>query len=156
MCLLEICPDQRTMFNLLLQAHQGSSISSNITSSVASSVRQPPPLQQLGISTANQFSALQAGSLLPQHSQVCILLSPTWHGPDFHCNFPETVLRPTSPRFTPKLLVCFDSHFLVNTSRYSSQLSVISSKHCLCLQLELRPTGTLVRPKNSSFLGLKT
>ncbi len=26
---------------------------------------------------------------------------PTWHGPDFTCNFPETVLRPAGPRFTP-------------------------------------------------------
>ncbi len=31
----------------------------------------------------------------------------------------------------------------VNTNRCASQyLSVISSKHCLCLQLELRPIGT--------------
>ncbi len=41
---------------------------------------------------------------------------------------------------------------------YSSQhLSVvISSKHCLCLQLELRPTGTPVRLKNPDYVGLKT
>ncbi len=32
---------------------------------------------------------------------------------------------------------------------------VISSKHCLCLQLELRPTGTPVRLKNLDYLGLK-
>ncbi len=57
----------------------------------------------------------------------------------------------------PKPLLCFDSHLLVNISRCSSQhLSVISSKHCLCLQLELRPTGTPVRPKNLDYLGLKT
>ncbi len=62
-------------------------------------------------------------------------------------------LRPTSP----KPLLCFDSHLLVNISRCSSQhLSVISSKHCLCLQLELRPTGTPVRLKNPDYLGLKT
>ncbi len=32
--------------------------------------------------------------------------TPTWHGPDLTCNFPQTVLRPiepTSPRFTPNL-----------------------------------------------------
>ncbi len=59
-------------------------------------------------------------------------------------------------RWVWDLPLCFDSHFLVNTSRCSSQyLSVISSKHCLYLQWKLRPTGTLVRPKNSSFLGLK-
>ena len=82
---------------------------------------------------------------------------PTWHGPDFTCNFPQTILRPMSLRFTPKHLPCFDSHFLVNTSRCSiQQLSVISNKYCLCLQLELRPTVTLVRPKNPSFMGLKT
>ncbi len=84
---------------------------------------------------------------------------PTWHGPDFcnFCNFPQNVLRLMSLRFTPKRLLCFDSHFLVNTRRCSSQqLSVISSKYCLCFQLELRPSWTLVRPKKPSFLGLKT
>ncbi len=58
-----------------------------------------------------------------------------------------------------KLLLCFqnDSYLLVNTSRCSIQrLSVISSKHCLCLQLELRPTGTPVRLENPDYLGLKT
>ncbi len=35
-------------------------------------------------------------------------------------------------------------------------VSVISSKHCLCLQLELRPTGTAVRLKHPDYLGLKT
>ncbi len=71
---------------------------------------------------------------------------PTWHGPDFTCNFPQTVLRPTETdqsQISPKHLLCFDSHLLVNISRCSSQhLSVISSKHCLCLRLELRPTET--------------
>ncbi len=85
---------------------------------------------------------------------------PTWHGPDFTCNFPQTVLRPTETdqsQIYPKILLCFDSHLLVNVSRCSSQhLSVISSKHCLCLQLELRPTGTPVRLKNPAYLGLKT
>ncbi len=46
----------------------------------------------------------------------------------------------------PQTLALFFSHLLVNISRCSSQhLSVISSKHCLCLQLELRPTGTPVQ-----------
>ncbi len=85
---------------------------------------------------------------------------PTWHGPDFTCNFPQTVLRPTETdqsQIYPKLLLYFDSHLLVNISRCSSQhLSVISSKHCLCLQLELRPTGTAVRLKTPDYLGLKT
>ncbi len=85
---------------------------------------------------------------------------PTWHGPDFTCNFPKTVLRPTETdqsQIYPKPLLCFDSLLLVNISRCSSQhLSVISSKHCLCLQLELRPTGTHVRLKNPDYLGLKT
>ncbi len=87
-------------------------------------------------------------------------ISPTWHGLDFTCNFPQTVLRPTETdqsQIYPKLLLCLDSHLLVNISRCSSQhLSVISSKHCLCLQLELRPTGTPVRLKNLDYLGLKT
>ncbi len=86
--------------------------------------------------------------------------TPTWHGPDFTCNFPQTVLRPIETyqsQIYPKPLLCFDSHLLVNISKCSSQhLSVISSKHCLCLQLELRPTGTPVRLKNSDYLGLKT
>ncbi len=78
---------------------------------------------------------------------------PAWHGPDFACNFPETC----QSQIYTNLLLCFDSHLLVNTSRYSSQqLSVISSKHGLCLQLELRPTGTPVRLKNPDYLGLKT
>ncbi len=85
---------------------------------------------------------------------------PTWHGPDFTCNFPQTVLRPIETdqsQIYPKPSLCFDSHLLVNISRFSSQhLSVISSKHCLCLQLELRPTGTPVRLKNPDYLGLKT
>ncbi len=83
---------------------------------------------------------------------------PTWHDPDFTCNFPQTVLRPTeTDQIYPKPLLCFDSHLLVNISRCSSQhLSVISSKHCLCLQFELRPTGTPVRLKNPDYLGLKT
>ncbi len=85
---------------------------------------------------------------------------PTWHGPDFTCNFPQTVLRPIETdqyQIYPKLLLCLDSHLLVNISRCSSQhLSVTSSKHCLCLQLELRPTGTAVRLKNPDYLGLKT
>ncbi len=85
---------------------------------------------------------------------------PTWHGPDFTCNFPQTVLRPietTQSQIYPKPFICFDSHLLVNISRCSSQhLSVISSKHCLCLLLELRPTGTAVRLKNPNYLGLKT
>ncbi len=56
----------------------------------------------------------------------------------------------------PKVL-CFDSQFLVNTSRWSNQyLNVISNEHYLCLQLELRPTGTLLRQKSSSFRGIKT
>ena len=82
------------------------------------------------------------------------------HGPDFTCNFPQTVLRRTETdqsQIYPKPLLCFDSHLLVNISRCSSQhLSVISSKHCLCLQLELRPTGTPVRLKNPDYLRLKT
>ncbi len=82
----------------------------------------------------------------------------TVHGPDFTCNFPQTVLRPTETdqsQIYPKLLLCFHSHLLVNISRCSSlHLSVISSKHCLCLQLELRPTGTAVRLKNPDYLGL--
>ncbi len=41
-------------------------------------------------------------------------------------------------------------------SSSSQHLSVISSKHSLCLQLELRPTGTPVRLKNLDYLGLKT
>ncbi len=71
--------------------------------------------------------------------------------------FPWTALRPTNLIFTPKLLLFFDSQFLVNTSRCSSQhLSVISSKHCLCLHIELRPTGTEKKlefsgTENSSF-----
>ncbi len=85
---------------------------------------------------------------------------PTWHGPDLTCIFPQTVLRPTETdqsQIYPRILLCFDCHLLVNISRCSSQhLSVISSKHCLCLQLELRPTGTLVRLKNPDYLGLKT
>ena len=57
----------------------------------------------------------------------------------------------------PDLQICFGFHLLVNTSRCSRQhLSVISSKHCLCLQLGLRPTGTPVRLKNPDYLGLKT
>ncbi len=72
----------------------------------------------------------------------------------------KTVLRPIETdqsQIYPKPLLCFDSHLLVNISRCSSQyLSVISSKHCLCLQLELRPTGTPVRLKNPDYLGLKT
>ncbi len=105
---------------------------------------------------------------LQSFKQSSILLStaklgsyvPTWHGPDFTCNFPQTVLRPTETdqsQIYPKLFLCFDSHLLVNISRCSSQhLSVISCKHCLCLQLELRPTGTPVRLKNPDYLGLKT
>ncbi len=89
-----------------------------------------------------------------------IFSCPTWHGPDFTCNFPQTVLRLTETdqsQIYPKILLCFGFHLLVNISRCSSQhLSVISSKHCLCLQLELRPTGTVVRPKNPDYLGLKT
>ncbi len=85
---------------------------------------------------------------------------PTGHGPDFTCNFPQTVLRPIETdqsQIYPKCLLCFDSHLLVNISRCSSQhLSVISSKHCLCLQLELRQTRTAVRLKNPDYLGLKT
>ncbi len=55
-------------------------------------------------------------------------------------------------RWVWDLPLCFDSHFLVNTSRCSSQyLSVISSKHCLCLQLEPRHTGTLLRPTKLNF-----
>ncbi len=82
------------------------------------------------------------------------------HGPDFTCNFPQTVLRPTETnqsQIYPKPLLCFDYHLLLNISRCSSQhLSVISSKHCLCLHLELRPTCTAVRLKNPDYLGLKT
>ncbi len=56
----------------------------------------------------------------------------------------------------PQILLGFDLHLLVNTSRCSSQqLSVISSKYCLCLPLELRPTGTPVRLKNPDYLGVK-
>ncbi len=85
---------------------------------------------------------------------------PTWHGPDFTCNFPQTVLGPTSSRFTPncceKPFFPFVGEKCCNTTISSQHLSVISSKHCLCLQLELRPTGTPVRLKNPDYLGLKT
>ncbi len=40
------------------------------------------------------------------------------------CNFPQTVLRPTETdqsQIYPKILLCFDSHLLVNISRCSSQ-----------------------------------
>ncbi len=77
---------------------------------------------------------------LLQSTQIiqCSCFFPTWHGPDFTCNFPQTVLRPIETdqsQIYPKPLLCFDSHLLVNISRCSSQhLSLISSKHCLCLQ----------------------
>ncbi len=71
--------------------------------------------------------------------------------------FPSNCFETDQSQIYPKLLLCFDSHLLVNTSRCSSQhLSVNSSKHCLCLQLELRPTGTPVRLNNPDYLGLKT
>ncbi len=91
---------------------------------------------------------------------ISVSKPPTWHGPDFTCNFPQTVLRPTETnesQIYPKILLCFDSHLLVNISRCSSQhLSMISSKHCLCLQLKPRPTGTPARLKNPDYLGMKT
>ncbi len=100
---------------------------------------------------------IQPSPLIKLFLGVC---QPTWHGPDFTCNFPQTILRPTETdqsQIYPKLLLCFDSHLQVNISRCSSQhLSVISSKHCLCLQLELIPTRTAVRLKNPDYLGLKT
>ena len=65
---------------------------------------------------------------------------PTWRGLDLTSNFSETVLRPTSVRFTP-------TH--CNTSRCSSQM--ISSKHYLCLQLEVRPTAELGVKKTQVF-----
>ena len=37
---------------------------------------------------------------------------PTWHGPDFTCNFPQTVLRPIETdqsKIYPKTFLCFDS-----------------------------------------------
>ncbi len=92
-----------------------------------------------------------------QKARLCN--TPTWHGPDFTCNFPQTVLRPIETdqlQIYPKPLLCFDSHLLVNISRCSSQHLSVISKHCLCLQLELRPTGTPVRLNNPDYPGLKT
>ncbi len=81
-------------------------------------------------------------------------INPTWHGPDFTCNF---CFETDQSQIYPKLLLCFDSHLLVNTSRCSRKhLSVISNKQCLCLQIELRPTGTPARLENPDYLGLKT
>ncbi len=63
---------------------------------------------------------------------IALMYSPTWHGPDFTCNFPQTVLRLTETdqsQIYPRVLL-----------------------YCLCLQLELRPTQTLVRLKNLDFL----
>ncbi len=67
---------------------------------------------------------------------VCSTL-PTWHGPDFTCKFPQTVLRlinTDQSQIYPKPLLCFDSHILVNISRCSSQhLSVISIVNIVCV-----------------------
>ncbi len=120
--------------------------------------------QKLG-TTMDSYLKFHQTSKIPwniKNSTEQLEHSPTWHGPDFTCNFPQTVLRPTETdqsQIYPKTLylLCFDSHVLVNISRCSSQhLSVISSKHCLCLHLEPRPTGTAVRLKNLDYLGLKT
>ena len=44
---------------------------------------------------------------------------------------------------------------VISLKLFENEMSVISSKHCLCLQLELGSTGTLIRPNSASFLGLK-
>ncbi len=56
---------------------------------------------------------------------ACLASCPTWHGPDFTCNFPQTVLRLTETdefQIYPKILLCFDFHLLVNISRCSTHM----------------------------------
>ena len=50
----------------------------------------------------------QSSRTSPEHThsqkknyETLCFYKPTWHGLDFTCNFPETVLRLASPRFTP-------------------------------------------------------
>ncbi len=48
-----------------------------------------PPPQYLAL-------ILQNGAKIARGLSQCFVERlPTWHGPDFTCNFPQTVLRPT-------------------------------------------------------------